>query len=199
MTEQRKIRRITVFTGSRHGNSAAYFQAVESFAQTLADEGYGVVFGGGNVGLMGVLADTTLANGGEVIGVMPESLTTAEIPHPNLTQLDIVANMHVRKERMAHLGDAFVALPGGAGTLEELFEAWTWQQLGLHTKPVALLNPAGFWDPLISMIEHMAAQGFMRREFTEKLIVESEPKALLAALSSWEPAKHPWKDPQEQS
>lgn len=195
MPEARQIRRITVFTGSRHGNSDAYVEAVEEFARTLADHNYGVVFGGGNVGLMGVLADTTLGAGGEVLGVMPEALTTAEIPHPNLTQLDIVPNMHARKERMANLGDAFVALPGGAGTLEELFEAWTWQQLGIHTKPVALFNVAGFWDPLLAMIDHMAAQGFMRREFTEALIVETEPKALLAALSSWQPPKHPWKDP----
>lgn len=196
MSESRHLNRITVFTGSRHGNSDAYVQAVESFAYTLADHGYGVVFGGGNVGLMGVLADTVLASGGEVTGIMPKSLTTAEIPHPKLTTLEIVPNMHIRKERMADLGDAFVALPGGAGTLEELFEAWTWQQLGIHTKPVALLNVAGFWDPLLAMIDHMAAQGFMRTEFTDALIVESEPAALLAALASWKPPKHPWKDPQ---
>ncbi len=195
MTSSKQLRRITVFTGSRHGNSDTYVEAVEAFAQALADKGYGVVFGGGDVGLMGVLADTALSCGGEVIGIMPQSLTVAEIPHSKLTQLEIVPNMHVRKERMADLGDAFVALPGGAGTLEELFEAWTWQQLGIHTKPVALLNVGGFWDPLLAMIDHMAAQGFMRREFTESLIVESDPKALLAALASWEPATHPWKDP----
>ncbi|HJF14607.1 MAG TPA: TIGR00730 family Rossman fold protein [Enteractinococcus helveticum] len=195
MTKRRQIHRITVFTGSRHGNSDAYVQAVESFAGTLADHGYGLVFGGGNVGLMGVLADTVLASGGEVTGIMPESLTTQEIPHPHLTSLEIVPNMHIRKERMADLGDAFVALPGGAGTLEELFEAWTWQQLGIHTKPVALLNVAGFWDPLLAMLDHMAAAGFMRTEFTNALIVESDPAALLAALASWQPPKHPWKDP----
>ena len=197
MPEPRQLRRITVFTGSRHGNSDAYVHAVEAFAYALADHGYGAVFGGGNVGLMGVLADTVLASGGEVTGIMPESLTVAEIPHPKLTTLEIVPNMHARKERMAELGDAFVALPGGAGTLEELFEAWTWQQLGIHTKPVALLNVAGFWNPLIDMIDHMAAQGFMRREFTNALIVESEPEALLSALSSWQRPEHPWKDPTE--
>lgn len=195
MSEQRVLGRITVFTGSRHGNSDTYLHAVEAFAKTLADHGYGVVFGGGNVGLMGVLADTVLASGGQVWGVMPESLTTAEVPHPDLTHLEIVPNMHVRKERMADLGDAFVALPGGAGTLEELFEAWTWQQLGIHTKPVALYNVAGFWDPLIDMIDHMAGQGFMRRQFTDALIVESEPEALLAALTTWQRPKHLWKDP----
>ena len=195
MSKPRELRRITVFTGSRHGNSDAYVQAVEAFAHALTDHGYGAVFGGGNVGLMGVLADTVLAAGGEVTGIMPEALTTAEIPHPNLTTLEIVPNMHVRKERMADLGDAFVALPGGAGTLEELFETWTWQQLGIHEKPVGLLNVAGFWDPLLAMIDHMAAQGFMRREFTDALIVDTEPKALLAALSIWQPPKHPWKDP----
>lgn len=184
---RRDLRRVTVFTGSRHGNADVYVEAVEAFARTVADRGFGVVFGGGHVGLMGVLADTALAAGGEVFGVMPESMTASEIPHPHLTQLDAVPDMHARKQRMAELGDAFVALPGGIGTLEELFEIWTWQQLGLHAKPVALFNVAGFWDPLLHMIDHMAAQGFVRRQFTDALIVESKPEALLDALISWRP------------
>lgn len=189
----RSLRRLTVFTGSKHGNADVYVDAVERFAQTIADAGLGVVFGGGHVGLMGVLADTALAAGGEVIGVMPESMTEVEIPHANLTQLDIVPDMHARKQRMAELGDAFVALPGGVGTLEELFEIWTWQQLGIHAKPVALFNVAGFWDPLLAMIEHMAAQGFIRQSFLDGLIVDADDEALLGALAAWRPPPHKWR------
>jgi len=191
------IERVTVFTGSKHGNTDAYVGAVEAFAQALADRGLGVVFGGGDVGLMGVLADTALAAGTEVHGVMPESLLSAEIPHQRLTRLEVVPNMHARKYRMAELGDAFVALPGGIGTLEEFFEIWTWQQLGLHIKPVALLNAAGFWDPLLDMIDHMAAQGLVRRSFTDALIVESTPAALLDALASWQPSTKPSAAPRD--
>lgn len=189
MTEPQtgRIQRVTVFTGSKHGNTDAYVEAAETFAHALADRGFGVVFGGGDVGLMGVVADAALAAGAEVYGVIPESMLATEVPHQNLTQLEIVADMHTRKHRMAELGDAFVALPGGIGTLEEFFEIWTWQQLGLHTKPVALFNVAGFWDPLLAIIDHMAAQGFVRRSFTEALIVESTPEAIIAALQSWQP------------
>lgn len=186
-TRHTEFNRVTVFTGSRHGNDAAYLEAIKAFARTLADRQLGVVFGGGSVGLMGVLADTALDAGAEVHGVMPETMLEAEIPHQHLTQLDIVPDMHTRKQRMAQLGDAFVALPGGIGTLEEFFEIWTWQQLGLHTKPVALLNSAGFWDPLIAMIDHMATHGFVRQSFTEALIINDQPEALLDALASWEP------------
>lgn len=190
MTEVAGRRRITVFTGSRHGNTAVYSAAVQQFARTVAGHGYGVVFGGGNVGLMGVLADTALDAGAEVIGVMPESMMASEVPHPGLTQLDIVPNMHARKARMAQLGDAFVALPGGAGTLEEVFEIWTWQQLGLHTKPVALLNVDGFWEPLLTMIDHMTTHGFIRQEFANGLICEENPHTLLSALEEWSANAH---------
>src|SRR5690625_3249750 len=182
------LRRVTVFTGSKHGNNPQYIEAVEHFARTIAEHNLDVVFGGGNVGLMGVLADTALAAGAQVYGVMPQSMQDTETPHPNLTRLDIVADMHARKQRMAELGDAFVALPGGIGTLEELFEIWTWQQLGLHTKPVALYNPMGFWDPLLAMIEHMAGQGFVRYSFISALIVEDDAATLLEALHTWQPA-----------
>ncbi len=187
------LRRVTVFTGSKHGNDPHYGQAVQSFANTVAEQGLDVVFGGGNVGLMGVLADTALVAGAQVFGVMPESMQDTETPHPDLTQLDIVPNMHTRKQRMAELGDAFVALPGGLGTLEELFEIWTWQQLGLHTKPVALYNPMGFWDPLLTMIDHMAGQGFVRHAFISALIVEDDAARLLDALRTWEPT-YPQRD-----
>jgi len=181
------LRRVTVFTGSKHGNNPQYIEAVEHLARTIAEHNLDVVFGGGNVGLMGVLADTALAAGAQVFGVMPESMQDTETPHQHLTRLDIVPDMHARKQRMADLGDAFVALPGGIGTLEELFEIWTWQQLGIHTKPVALYNPLGFWDPLLAMIEHMAVQGFVRHAFTKALIIEDDPTALVDALAAWEP------------
>lgn len=179
------INRVTVFTGSSTGNSPAYLQAVQDLAQTVAENGQGIIFGGGHVGLMGAVADAALNAGGEVIGVMPESLADREVPHQRLTRLDMVPDMHARKARMAELGDAFIALPGGAGTLEELFEIWTWQQLGLHAKPVALYNVAGFWDPLISMLDHMRDHGFIRQPFRDGLIVADDPHELLAAIAAW--------------
>ncbi|HIY85400.1 MAG TPA: TIGR00730 family Rossman fold protein [Candidatus Yaniella excrementavium] len=187
-----QIQRITVFTGSAAGNSTVYLEAVQNFARVVADAGYGIVFGGGHVGLMGALADAALNAGTEVIGVMPRSLVNGEIAHEGLTSLEIVEDMHARKLRMAELGDAFVALPGGAGTLEELFEAWTWQQLGIHTHPVALYNVAGFWDPLISMVEHMTHTGFIRESFQNALIVAQDPHELLTALARWKPPAAKW-------
>ena len=187
-----QIQRITVFTGSAVGNSTSYLEAVQDFARVVAEAGYGVVFGGGHVGLMGALADAALGAGTEVIGVMPQSLVNGEIAHEGLTSLEIVDDMHARKMRMAELGDAFVALPGGAGTLEELFEAWTWQQLGIHANPVALYNVDGFWDPLISMVEHMTHTGFIRESFQNALIVAHDPHELLAAIERWEPPAAKW-------
>lgn len=181
------LRAITAFTGSRAGVSDRYTHAVEDFARATAHAGYGLVFGGGNVGLMGVLAETALAAGGQVTGVMPKSMMAHETPHPRLTQLEIVPDLHARKQRMAQLGDAFVALPGGIGTLEEFFEAWTWQQLGIHDKPVALLNTDRFWDPLVAMLQHMTDQGFLREASASRLIVEHDPVVLLRALETWQP------------
>lgn len=185
-------KRLTVFTGSATGNSTTYLQAAQHFAQTAADAGYGIVFGGGHVGLMGAVADAALKAGSEVLGVMPQSLVDGEIAHPGLTSLEIVSDMHVRKTRMAELGDAFVALPGGAGTLEELFEAWTWQQLGLHAKPVALYNVNGFWDPLINMLDHMMHSGFIGQNFQDALIVAQEPEELLSEIAVWKPPVAKW-------
>lgn len=177
--------RLTVFTGSSSGNSPEYLQAVQNFGRDIAASGYGIVFGGGHVGLMGAVADAALEAGGEVIGVMPQSMADREVPHQGLTRLEMVPDMHARKARMADLGDAFVALPGGAGTLEELFEIWTWQQLGLHTKPVALYNVDGFWDPLITMLDHMQSQGFIRPAFRQALIIAEDARSLLAAIHDW--------------
>ncbi|WP_238654182.1 LOG family protein [Rothia uropygialis] len=186
------IRTITAYTGSATGNDAVYTEAVRRLAVAFAQRGIGVVYGGGKVGLMGILADSALHSGGTVHGVMPQSLVEGEIAHPGLTTLDVVGDMHQRKNRMAELGDAFVALPGGAGTLEELFETWTWQHLGLHSKPVALYNVNGFWNPLIELLDHMVEEGFLRENLRHSLIVESEPELLLEALSTWQPLKPKW-------
>ena len=143
-----------------------------------------VVYGGASVGLMGVVADTVLAEGGEVIGVIPGSLVEREIAHRRLTELRVVETMHARKAEMAALADAFVALPGGLGTLEELFEVWTWAQLGLHAKPCALLNTSGYFDPLIEFLDHAVHEGFVRERQRASLIVASEPDELLDELAT---------------
>lgn len=181
------IKRITVFTGSASGVSPTYAEAAVSFGTTMAKAGVGIVFGGGNIGLMGVLADAAMAAGGEVIGVIPEALLAREVAHHGITQLDVVPDMHVRKMRMATYGDAFVAMPGGIGTLEELFEAWTWLQLGIHIKPVALLDVDGFWTSLLVMLDAMVAEGFVSERFRQSLIVRERADDLLDALRDWTP------------
>ncbi len=178
-------RRLTVFAGSAAGTSPDYARAATRLGDCLARAGIGVVYGGASVGVMGALADAALRAGGEVIGVIPQSLVDHEIAHPGLTRLDVVADMHARKQRMTELADGFVALPGGAGTLDELFEVWTWQQLGYHDKPVAFLDVAGYWRPLLDALEGMAAAGFVRRGPLDALVVESEPEAMLARLREW--------------
>jgi uncharacterized protein (TIGR00730 family) len=186
------IRRVTVFTGSAAGASDVYRLATEEFARVVTGAGIGIAYGGGRVGLMGVLADTALAAGGEVVGVMPQALVDGEIAHPGLTRLEVVPDMHARKSLMADLGDAFVALPGGAGTLEELFEAWTWQQLGVHAKPVALLDVDGFWQPLLRALDAMTERGFLAEAFRSTLVVESDPRRLLDMLADWRPPAPKW-------
>lgn len=186
------LQRITVFTGSAAGHDPVYATAVTEFAHALADAGIGAVYGGGHVGLMGAFADALVERGGDVRGVMPQALVDREIAHTKLTHLEVVANMHQRKERMAELGDGFVALPGGAGTLEELFEAWTWQQLGIHAKPVALLDVDGFWQPLVQMIASMTEKGFIAPTFSDALIVEENPRALVQRMLAWTPPASKW-------
>lgn len=187
-----KIRSLAVFTGSASGKSSLYEQAAENFARTVTDSGRAIVCGGGRMGLMGTIADAARKAGGEVYGVMPQVLVDGELAHPGLTSLEVVPDMHARKHRMSELADGFVALPGGAGTLEELFELWTWQQLGIHAKPVALLDVDGFWQPLLSMLDHMTDQGFLAPQFRDSLVVASEPQALLEALSSWQAPAAKW-------
>lgn len=189
MTPAYPLRRLTIFTGSATGTDLSYQQEVRKLGQVLAAQGVGVVYGGGKVGLMGQVADAVLDSGGEVYGVIPDVLIDKEMGHPGLTQLDVVPDMHTRKQRMAQLGDAFVALPGGMGTLEEFFEAWTWQYLDIHSKPVGLYNVGGFWDPLLAMVDHMVAAGFMSQWRRDVLVVSDTPEDLLAQFQAWPPAR----------
>ena len=156
------LMRICVYAGSNPGANPAYGEAAADLARLLASRGIGVVYGGGKVGLMGILADTALAAGGEVIGVIPQDLMDREIGHAGLTELHVVGSMHERKALMAELSDGFVALPGGAGTLEELIEVYTWSQLGLHAKPMGVLNVAGYYDGLAALLDHAVQEGFLR-------------------------------------
>jgi uncharacterized protein (TIGR00730 family) len=187
--------RVAVFAGSAMGVDPVYARETAAFARQLAASGVGVVYGGGRVGLMGVLADAAIEAGGEVIGVIPRRLVAAEIAHPGLSELRIVETMHERKAVMAELADAFVALPGGAGTLEELFEAWTWQQLGLHAKPVALLEVAGVWSRFLASLDHLVAAGFLRPRDRESLLVCRDAADLLAAVRGWQAPPSKWGAP----
>ncbi|NYI04992.1 TIGR00730 family Rossman fold protein [Allostreptomyces psammosilenae] len=187
--------RVTVFTGSADGRAPAFRAAATELGRHLAGAGVGVVYGGGHVGLMGAVADAALAAGGEVIGVMPRALVDREVAHRGLSALHVVETMHERKARMAELGDAFVALPGGAGTLEELFEAWTWQQLGYHAKPVALYDVDGFWTPLAGMLDGMVDAGFIRPAYRDTLARVTSPDALLELIAGWTPPPAKWGAP----
>jgi len=176
--------RICVFCGSSRGFSPVYAEAAAEVGKLLAQREIGLVYGGASVGTMGIVADAALAAGGEVIGVIPEVLSSVEIAHGGLTELHVVADMHQRKAKMAALSDAFVALPGGVGTLEELFEVWTWAQLGIHRKPIGLLDVAGYYAPLVEFADKMLAEGFLRPETRELLTVASAAPALLDRLST---------------
>jgi len=183
------VSRVCVFCGSSTGKHPGYKLAAQSFGRALVRRGKGLVYGGGRVGLMGVIADAVLEAGGEVYGVLPERLAELEVGHEGLTELFLVPNMHARKAKMAELSDAFVAMPGGYGTLEELFEVVTWAQLGLHDKPIALLNVAGYFDGLLGCIDSAVAEGFIRPEQRRVLMSGSEPDALLDALERFEPVE----------
>ena len=188
---------ICVFCGSSTGERPEYVQAASDFGRLLAEQGITVVYGGGNVGLMGVLADSALAAGGRVIGVIPQHLVDKELAHSDV-DLRIVGSMHERKALMAELADAFVALPGGIGTFEEFFEILTWSQLGLHSKPCGLLNVAGYYDPLVAMLEHAAAEGFLRPLHLQLMVQASEPQELLEKLRTSHPPVLPkWLEAEE--
>ncbi|MBR9885513.1 MAG: TIGR00730 family Rossman fold protein [Oceanospirillales bacterium] len=188
---------LCVFCGSSEGVKPQYRQLAYTLGEKLAQQGHALVYGGGSVGLMGAVADGVMENGGQVTGVIPESLFNAEVAHQGLTSLEVVPDMHARKARMATLADAFIALPGGIGTFEELFEVWTWAQLGYHNKPIGLLNADGFYDPLLAFLDHTQEQGFIRHRCLELLWVETEIDPLLERLLSsvdlspvnWEPSK----------
>jgi uncharacterized protein (TIGR00730 family) len=182
------VRRLCVFCGSSPGARPAYGEAAEELGRLLVERGIGLVYGGGAVGLMGRLADAVLAEGGEITGVLPESLVAKEIGHPALEDLRVVGSMHERKALMADLADGFVALPGGLGTLEELFEVYTWAQLGLHRKPCALLDVEGYYEAIATFLAHAVEERFLREDHRAMLIVERNPRALLDRLSDFEPA-----------
>ena len=181
------MERICVFCGASPGARPAYREAAEDLAGLLAGEGVGVVYGGGGVGLMGALADAVLAAGGEITGVIPRSLLEREIAHRDVTDMRVVESMHERKALMAELADAFVALPGGIGTLEELFEVYTWAQLGLHRKPCGLVNVEGYYDGVAAFLDQAVEERFLREETRDLLMVEREPAALLDRLRDFEP------------
>ena len=179
--------RIAIYCGSSRGLDPVFATAATELTTFLAKQGIGIVYGGGNVGIMGVIADAALAAGGEVIGVIPESLLAKELGHGGVTELHVTRSMHERKQLMVDLSDAFIALPGGFGTLDELFETLTWLQLGFHGKPVGLLNVAGFFDHLLTFLNHMTTSGFLKPEHRDSLITATEPQKLLADLRAFQP------------
>lgn len=179
--------RYCVFSGSSSGNRNEYAKAAERLAELLVARGIGVVYGGASVGLMGTVADTALRMGGEVIGVIPQSLVDKEVAHTGLTDLRITSSMHERKALMADLSDGFIALPGGIGTLEEIFEVWTWGQLGYHAKPCALLNTAAFYNGLAEFLNTVVSEGFLRPQHREMLLSEDDPERLLERMSGYAP------------
>jgi uncharacterized protein (TIGR00730 family) len=189
------LRRICVYAGSSPGARPIYADAARDLGRLLAERGIGVVYGGGNVGLMGELADAAMEAGGEVTGVIPRALLEREVGHRGVTALRVVESMHERKALMADLSDGFVALPGGIGTLEELVEMHTWAQLGFHVKPIGVLDVAGFYRPLTAFLDHAVAERFLRPEHRATLLVDESPGALLERMAVWEaPAVEKWID-----
>ena len=174
---------VCVYCGSRPGRQPAYAEAARTLGQAVAARGWRLVYGGGKVGLMGIVADAVLAAGGEAVGVIPDSLMRREVGHPGLTELHVVPTMHLRKQMMAERADLFIALPGGIGTLEELYEVWTWRQLGYHDKPIGLLDSAGYYASLLAFMRHSVAEGFLAPEQLEALLIDSDPVALLDRLA----------------
>ncbi len=185
--KQMKLKSVCVYCGSSPGLRGSYIETAEAFGRLLAAEGITLVYGGGNVGLMGAVADSVLQAGGQVIGVIPEQMVAKELAHNGLTKLHSVGSMHERKLKMAKLSDAFVALPGGVGTMEEIFEAFTWTQLGIHSKPCAFLNVEQYYTPLFQFLDHMAEQRFIKKEHLTSLIRGDDPGDLLIKLRNYTP------------
>ena len=188
---------VLVFCGSSSGARAGYARGAGELGRLIAERGLDLVYGGAAVGLMGELADAALDSGGKVIGVIPRRLIEREIAHPRLSELREVSSMHERKALMAELADAVIALPGGSGTLDELFELFTWSQLGLHGAPIGLLDVAGYWQPLLRLLDHMVTEQFLRAEYRDMLLVEADPAALLDRLARTQYQAHDkWLDSQ---
>jgi hypothetical protein len=183
------MKRLCVFCGSSAGNKPAYADSAWQLGEAMARRGLGLVFGGGHIGLMGVLADAVLQGGGEAIGVIPQALVNRELAHGRVTALRVVDTMHQRKALMADLADGFAALPGGFGTGDELFEILTWAQLGLHGKPIGVLNVAGYFDPLLTWLDYMVAEQFVRPEHRRLLLEDADPEKLLERLLAWRPVE----------
>ncbi|OWP61995.1 Rossman fold protein, TIGR00730 family [Hymenobacter amundsenii] len=183
------MKSVAVYCGSSAGTNPEFSQQATEMGRILAERNLTLVYGGGRVGLMGVVADSVLAHGGRAIGVIPDFLMGKEVEHRGLTELHVVKSMHERKLLMAELAEGFVAMPGGFGTLEELFEVLTWGQLGLHKKPIGVLNVAGFYDHLLRALDHMADQGLLRRENRQQLLSHPNPAALLDALAAYVPVE----------
>lgn len=181
------MKRVAVYCGSATPADPIYIESARNVGRSLAERGIGVVYGGGKLGLMGAVADSALAAGGEVIGVIPQALVSAEVAHRGLTELHVVETMHERKALFTDLADGFVNLPGGTGTMDELWEALSWAQLGYHADPIGLLNIAGYYDKLVEFWGHMGQVGFLRPQHQGLLLVDSDLDALLAKMASFEP------------
>ena len=187
------MKNICVYCGSNPGRQEAYSSAARALAQSLVDRNLGLVYGGASVGIMGLIADTVLQLGGRAVGVIPEALVRKEVAHKSLTELHVTQSMHERKTLMAELSDGFIAMPGGIGTLEEIFEIWTWAQLGIHAKPCGLLNAAGYFDALTTFLDHAVAEQFVKPPHRAILIVEQTPEALLDRFASYQaPTVQKW-------
>lgn len=183
---------VGIFCGSSEGSSVVYMDAARHTGKWLANQGMRIVYGGGRVGLMGAIADSALAYGGHVTGVIPKSLMEREIAHTGLSELHVVDNMHQRKNVMAELSSSFIALPGGAGTAEEIFEQWTWAQLGLHHKPCAFLNVNHFYNPLRVMVERMVNEGFMKQDYADMLLFSEKLNDIVDYFKAYTPPVSKW-------
>ena len=181
------MKSVCVFCGSNPGNDPAYAEGARAMGREIARRGMVLVYGGGAVGLMGVVANAALEAGGEVHGVIPQALRDKEVGHHGLTRLEVVDTMHTRKARMAELSEGFIAMPGGIGTFEELFEIWTWGQLGIHTKPLGMLDVAGFYEPLASFLDATVSAGFLKQSHRAIAMTETDPAALLDRMEAYVP------------
>ena len=193
-----KITNVCVYCGSSAGNRPVYAERARALARVMVERGIGLVYGGGRVGIMGIIADAVLALGGRVTGIIPQALLDREVAHPGLSELVVTRSMHERKTIMAERADGFIALPGGLGTLEELFEAWTWAQLGIHEKPCGILDVADFYGGLVRFVDHAVNEGFVKPANRAVLIVERDPVALLDRFAAYEsPGFEKWVKPEQ--